>query len=240
MLKKILLILILISMFLIGINVKDNKISYISIGDGLSKGMNYNNFESIGYSDYIYNYLKKDNKIELYTKEFSNENNRITDLIDDINNNISIKVDNKKIYIQNAIKNAEILTISIGMNEILYKYSNHVNNGYMYSYIGECISDLDKLLKIITKLNKNDIFLLGFYNPTSDTELNEFIKYTNNKIEDLCNKYKINYIDTYNIFNNNKHMIYSENNYYPNQDGYKLIANAVKSKLNLNNNLNNS
>ena len=67
MLKKIILILLLISIFLIGINVKDNKISYISIGDGLSKGMIYNNFESIGYSDYLYNYLKNNNKIELYT-----------------------------------------------------------------------------------------------------------------------------------------------------------------------------
>lgn len=233
MLKKIILIFILISTFLIGINVKDNKISYISIGDGLSKSMNYNNFESIGYSDYLYNYFKKDNNVELYTKDFSNENNRITDLIDDINNNISLTIDNKIIYIQNAIKNADILTISIGMNEILYKYSNHVNNGYMYSYIDECISDLNKLLKIITKLNNNNIFLLGYYNPTDDNELDEFIKYTNNKIITLCNNYKINYIDTYNIFNSNKHMIYSQNNYYPNQDGYKLIANAVKSKLNL-------
>lgn len=232
MFKKIILILLLVSIILIGINVKDNKISYISIGDGLSKGMNYNNFESIGYSDYLYNYLKKSNKIELYTKEFSNENNRITDLIDDINNNISININNKKIYIQNAIKNADILTISIGMNEILYKYGNHINDGYMYSYIDECISDLNKLIKIITKLNNKDIFLLGFYNPTDDDELNDFTKYTNNKIKNLCSDYKISYIDTYSIFNNNKHLIYNENNYYPNQDGYKLIANSIKNKLN--------
>jgi len=234
MLKKILLILLLILIILIGIKVKDNKISYISIGDGLSKGINYNNFESIGYSDYLYNYLKKDNKIELYTKDFSNENNRITDLIDDINNNINISIDNKKIYIQNVIKNANILTISIGMNEILYKYGNHVNDGYMYSYIDECINDLSKLFKIITKLNNNDIFIIGYYNPTDDNELDEFIKYTNKKVIDLCNKYNIDYIDTYIIFNNNKHLIYNENNYYPNQDGYKLIANAVKNQLKLN------
>lgn len=233
MFKKIILFLLLVSIVLIGINVKDNKISYISIGDGLSKGMNYNNFESIGYSDYLYNYLKKNNKIELYTKDFSNENNRITDLIDDINNNISININNKKIYIQNAIKNADILTISIGMNEILYKYGNHVNDGYMYSYIDECISDLNKLIKIITKLNNKDIFLLGFYNPTDDNELDEFIEYTNKKVIELCNEYKINYIDTYSIFNNNKHLIYNDNNYYPNQDGYKLIANSIKNKLNL-------
>ena len=233
MLKKIILIILLISIFFIGIKVKDNKISYISIGDGLSKGMNYNNFESIGYSDHIYNYLKKNNKIEIYTKDFSNENNRITDLIDDINNNISIDINNKKIYIQNAIKNTEILTISIGMNEILYKYSNHVNNGYMYSYIDECINDLNKLFKIIKKLNNKNIIFIGYYNPTDDNELDVFIKYTNKKVIELCNEYKINYIDTYSIFNNNKHLIYNKNNYYPNQDGYKLIAKAVKNKLKL-------
>lgn len=233
MFKKIIFCLLLISIFLIGINVKDNKISYISIGDGLSKGMNYNNFESSGYSDYLYNYLKKNNKIELYTKDFSNENNRITDLIDDINNNIVININNKTIYIQNAIKNADILTISIGMNEILYKYGNHVNDGYMYSYIDECINDLDKLFKIITKLNNKNIFMLGYYNPSNDIELDKFIKYINKKVIELCDKYKINYIDTYSIFNNNKHMIYDKNNYYPNQDGYKLIANSIKNKLNL-------
>ena len=118
------------------------------------------------------------------------------------------------------------------MNEILYKYGNHVNDGYMHSYIDECISDLNKLMKIITKLNNKDIFLLGFYNPTDDNELDEFIKYTNNKIKDLFSNYKINYVDTYNIFNNNKHLIYNKNNYYPNQDGYKLIANSIKNKLN--------
>ena len=75
--------------------------------------------------------------------------------------------------------------------------------------------------------------MIGYYNPTDDNELDEFIKYTNKKVIELCNEYKINYIDTYNIFNNNKHFIYNKNNHYPNQDGYKLIANAVKNKLKL-------
>lgn len=230
-LKKILLIIILSFIFLISIN-KDDKISYVSIGDGLSKGINYNNYEGIGFSDYISNHIRKSGKLKMYSNNFSNTDERITDLIDDINENISTIVDNNKITIQNAIKNADVLTISIGMNEILYKYSSNVNDGYMYSYIDECMNDMVELIELITKLNNKNIYLLGFYNPINDVRLDKFIKYSNDKLIEICNNNNITYVNLYDIFKSNKHMIYNLNNYYPNQDGYKLIANEIIKMLN--------
>ncbi len=227
MLKKILLLVILIITFIISTSFTNDKMSYIAIGDGLSKGINYNNYQTIGYSDYVADYLKKNNKLNNYSKDFTNENNRITDIINEINNNTSIN----NITIQETIKKADILTISIGMNEIIYKYNDKINAGYMYDYIDDLIKDLEILLNKITKLNKNKIFLLSLYNPKENKELDKYIKYTNNKIINLLNNYNITYIDTYKIFNNNKHLIYTKNNYYPNQDGYKLIAKEIIKKI---------
>lgn len=227
MFKKILLLVILIITFIISTSFTNDKLSYITIGDGLSKGINYNNYQTIGYSDYIADYLKKNNKLNNYSKDFTNENNRITDIINEINNNTSIN----NITIQETIKKADILTISVGMNEIIYKYNDKINSGYMYEYIDDLINDLEILLNKITKLNKNKIFLLSLYNPKENKELDKYIKYTNNKIINLLNNYNITYIDTYKIFNNNKHLIYNKNNYYPNQDGYKLIAKEIIKKI---------
>lgn len=227
MLKKIIVLIILIITFIISISFNNDKLSYVSIGDGLSKGINYNNYQTNSYSDYIATYLRNNNKLNNYSNEFTSENYRITDLVNEINNNISIN----NITIQETIKKADIITISIGMNEIMYKYNDKISAGYMYEYIDDLIKDLDILLKKLTKLNKNKIFLLSLYNPQENKELDKYIRYANNKIINLLNIYSITYIDTYNIFNNNKHLIYNKNNYYPNQDGYKLIAKEIIKKL---------
>lgn len=229
--KKILLLITLSIIFIMTIK-KDDKVSYISLGDGLSKGINYNNYESIGFSDIISENLRKKDKLKFYTKNFSNIDNRITDLIDDINKNISTTINGKEITIQNAIKNANLITLSIGMNEIMYKYSSNINDGYMYSYIDECMNDIKILLNKIKKLNNKDIYLLGYYNSTTDLSLDKFIKYSNNKLIDICKEYEIKFINLHNIFKNNKHLIYNQKNYYPNQDGYKLIANQILKEIN--------
>lgn len=229
--KKILLLITLSIIFIMTIK-KDDNVSYISLGDGLSKGINYNNYESIGFSDIISENLRKKDKLKFYTKNFSNIDNRITDLIDDINKNISTTINGKEITIQNAIKNANLITLSIGMNEIMYKYSSNINDGYMYSYIDECMNDIKILLNKIKKLNNKDIYLLGYYNPTTDLSLDKFIKYSNNKLIDICKEYEIKFINLHNIFKNNKHLIYNQKNYYPNQDGYKLIANQILKEIN--------
>lgn len=230
--KKILLLIILLITIFISINIKDDKLSYVSLGDGLSKGINQNNYESYGYSDYLSNYLKQNNKLKLYTKDFTEKDMRITDLIKMIEDNKYTYIDNKKLTIQNVIKNANIITISLGMNEILYKYNNEINESYMYSYIEEITNDMKKLIKLIKKYNNKKIFILGLYNSKEDTTLNKYIIDANNHLKKISDKENINFINLYDIFKNNKHLIYNSNNYYPNHDGYKLIANKIIKMLN--------
>ena len=56
---KIIILIMLFMVIIIGVKFKNDKMSYISIGDGLSKGINYNNYKGMGYSDYLYNTLMR-------------------------------------------------------------------------------------------------------------------------------------------------------------------------------------
>ena len=79
--KKVLILLIIILVIIIYLTNKDTKIYYVSLGDGISRGINENNKISYGYSDYIKNYLFDIDKLEFYTKQFSNKDKRTTDII---------------------------------------------------------------------------------------------------------------------------------------------------------------
>ena len=231
MLKRIVLLIILIITFLIGINFKDNKLYYISLGDGLSKGINYNGYEGKGYSDFIASDLEKTKKIKFYTKEFSNEDDRITDLINKIEENIEIEVDNKKITIQSAISKADIITLSIGFNEIMYKYKNNTNTSYMYNYIDSYIKDMEKLIIMLRKYNNKKIYVLGYYNSSNNNDINKYIIYANDKLIKICTDKNTYYVNLYDIFKNNKKLIYNINTSFPNEEGYKLIANEILKSI---------
>lgn len=227
--KKLFLLLLFFLTFLISICIKDNKVDYISLGDGLSLGINENNYISNGYSDYVRDYLNEINKLKFYSKVFSKQDIRITDLINNINENEFLEVDNKTLYIQSALNKADLITISVGLNEIMYKYSN-TNSSYLYDYIDSYIQDYVNLIKIIKKYNNKKIIVLGYYNPINEKELDKYIIYANDKLINLCNKEKIEYIDLYNIFKNRNYLIYNLTNYYPNTEGYKLISKEIIKK----------
>ena len=83
---------------------KDTKVYYVSLGDGISRGINENDIEGYGYSDYVKDYLNKINKLEFYTKKFSGIDYRTTDIINNIEDNIEIIQNNKKITIKNECR----------------------------------------------------------------------------------------------------------------------------------------
>ena len=138
--KKIILILILfLSIWFIYNNTIDEKINYLVLGNDLS-------IDEDNYSLYVKNYLDSKNILGDYNTSFVDLDLRITDLINKIKYNESVKINNKTVGINMLLKNADVITISIGMNELYYKLS--INNENVYTYIK------DK--------NNNTIFILKF------------------------------------------------------------------------------
>ena len=180
---KGLLILLLIS-FIIFIIYRfniDNKIYYINITDS-----------DITYNKEIKNYLNKNKKLEKYIN-YKDLNYRITDLINEINDNKEIRINGKKFTLQNSLIKADLLTVKIGSNEIKYKIKDKDLTG-LYNYIDEYLNDLDKLFKLLRKYDKETIIYINTVNNQNEY-IDEIIEYLNLKVEELCNDYKIEYME---------------------------------------------
>ena len=158
--------------------------------------------------------MGKFNKI-LETKMSSEE------LLEDIDNNIEIY---ENVTIQNIINSASIITIMLNPNEIY--------NTKTYNELEIIINNINQILSKIRKISNAKIYFLGFYNIYDNKEKDNKIIYTNSKIENLCKKYKIDYIDLYNVLKNRKYLFYINDNNLPNKDANIMISNEILKKYN--------
>lgn len=205
--KRIFVILIILITILIYYKFENKKINYVAI----------NITEKENYSDYFVKNIKKLGKFNkiLETKMSSEE------LLEDIDNNIEIL---ENVTIQNIINSASIITIMLNPNEIY--------NTKTYNELEIIINNINQILSKIRKISNAKIYFLGFYNIYDNKEKDNKIIYTNSKIENLCKKYKIDYIDLYNILKNRKYLFYINDNNLPNKDANIMISNEILKKYN--------
>lgn len=165
-----------------------------------TKKIYYFSIDNYGYSKNIKVSLKdKLQNSVIYKKE----DYRVMDLTNDIIYNKEFIYNNKNYTFNNLLIKANYITISIGMDDLLYK--KEIN----YDYIDELINDIEKLLILIRKYNKDKIYFLSLYDSQS---ISKFIKYANKKIKKICKKNKINYVDISKINKiNNKNKMYIAN-----------------------------
>ena len=205
--KRIFVILIILITILIYYKFENKKINYVAI----------NITEKENYSDYFVKNIKKLGKFNkiLETKLSSEE------LLEDIDNNIEIY---ENVTIQNIINSASIITIMLNPNEIY--------NTKTYNELEIIINNINQILSKIRKISNAKIYFLGFYNIYDNKEKDNKIIYTNSKIENLCKKYKIDYIDLYNVLKNRKYLFYINDNNLPNKDANIMISNEILKKYN--------
>ena len=197
--KKILTIVIIaLAVLLIYLGFKDKDIYYLSLGDSLANGVNGIGVKDYGYADYVKDYLDNNDLLDNYASLTSN-NKRSIDLIKEIEENVKITVDET---IQNALIKADIITISIGMNDLFSNitFNNDFSVNDLYNKLDEVALDLDKLFKLLRDYSKEEIIFIGFYNCLKEEELVEFFKYANDKISKLASSYDIDYLDIYEDF----------------------------------------
>jgi len=213
---------------------KDTKVYYLSLGDSLAAGQTPLGKISNSYSDYIKDYLKEEGVLEFYTKDFSKSGYRSIDLLNDLYANRSITVDNKEITIKHALIKADLVTLSIGANDLFYKLKlgniTDTNFEDIYTYIDEVILDVDKLLYELRMSCKEEIMVFGFYNPFVNfssglaTAIEPMIIYANKEMKNIVKKYDMTYIDIHNVFLDNPYYLPSNLEIHPLDDGYKAMA----------------
>ena len=159
----------------------DKKVYVLSIGDYITLGNKDNN-----YQKYIMKYFDDNKKLEKNVIFANDGDYRIIDLLNDIKNNKEFNYKNKVYTLNNSLIKADIIFISIGMNDLMY---NKINNNY--DYIDDVLKDLDKLLKLVRKYSKERIFIFNYYNLSS----NDLTNYVNKRLVKLVDNYNINIID---------------------------------------------
>lgn len=222
--KKIIFTIILfLSCYLIYTLTNNNNLNYVTLGDSLSKGVTPYFANGYGYSNYIVDYLKKNNKLNSYNDDFASIDYRITDLI----NLININYETNNQTINQAIHSADIITISVGMQELYYKINTNDTN--IYTYIDKMLEDTEELFTLIRKNNNKKIYMLGYYNTKNTNQ--DLFNYANIKLKEICQKNKITYIDTQSIFYKNTTYFENPNSFNPNLQGYYKIYEKIIEKF---------
>ncbi len=161
------------------------------------------------------------NSKELYPSDYNYSYNemRTTDLINDIKSN-------KKIgdrFLQNFFIKSNLIIINVGINDVLSILESSNISEY-YDYFDSYLNDVEELFKLIRIYDKEKIIFIGIYNPFIDS-YNDFFSYLNSKLNDLCIKYYIDYIDILDIFDNS----YLDGIRF-NELGYKYIFDKIKTR----------
>lgn len=231
--------IILVSIFFI---TRDKEIYYLSLGDSLAAGQTPNNTISESYGDYVAEYLKDKEVLEFYTKKFAKSGYRSIDLLNDLKNNKKVNVNGKELTIKHALIKADIVTLSVGSNDLFYKLN--IGNEFdlnefddIYTYVDESINDVDKLLYELRKSCKEQIMVFGFYNPFTNfssslaNTIEPIIIYANGKMENIVKKYNMTYVDIHDTFLANDNYLPSKLEIHPTKDGYKAMAKSVISLI---------
>lgn len=232
--KLVIFFLALIPIYIIYTMTYEENFTYVSIGDDLAKG--HTPFDTYGesYTDYVYSYLKSKNSKTELNIDFIEEDIRITDLIDKIKN--ADKQNNKTL--PQIIKEANIITISIGSEELFSKIRSNYelyikDNTKIFKYIDEMINNYEELIKEMKKITKADIFIIGYYNPINDNtaSLESIFNYLDIKFKNLEKKHKINYVPINEGFNQNTYYLPNPNHAFPSLEGYNYISTRIIEKI---------
>lgn len=222
--KKVILILILfLSCYFIYNFTKDDRVSYLTLGDSLSKGTTEYGVVNKGYSDYVKEYLKENGKLKDYNKIFTSNDYRILDIIKILSYNE--KKDNYSL--NRLIKESDIITISLGMTEIYNKIEKKDQN--IYTYIDTMINDYTKILDYIKKFPHQEVIILGYYNTLGVS--NDIFDYANYKLEKECKERGFTYIELSKTLDNNPIYFSKKNTFIPNIEGYEKISQIIVEKI---------
>ena len=224
--------IVILAVFLIYLTTLDKSISYVALGDFLTVGVTADSDIEYSYTDYINEYLKKKNVVGEYIKDFADNNYRTTDIIRDIEDNKKIMINNKERTLKNVLIKADLLTVSIGLNDVISIMASEDVNGNFYNYLDTILVDIDKLFGLLRQYCKEDIIVVGYYNPYyGNKRYDSAFSYMNTKVNYLSQKYGIKYVDIYDLYESNLDFLPIINDIHPSKVGYNSIFDMIKPIL---------
>lgn len=233
--KLVIFFLAIVIIYLIYTFTYKEEYTYLAIGDDLAKG--HTPFDTYGssYTDFLYDYIKEIKPEAKINKDFIEEDLRVKDLLTKIKNT---STESGK-TLTRLIKEAELITISIGSEELFSKLrSNYelysLNNKKMFEYVDNMIDELDELITEIQKIKKSEIYLIGYYNPlqnTEETKIESIFNYIDTKLKVVEKNHKIHYVSIYEGFKEKGTYLPNPNHAFPSIEGYNYISNEIIKEM---------
>lgn len=180
--KKLLFVLFTVLLiFVIYLANMDKKVYYLALGDSTGRDNNY--------SFYVKDYLNEKNVLEKAVYDYSDSDDRITDIY----NRIISNEKSKEGTLKHALIKADLVTLKINIDDV-YEKIDDPSFVDVYDYIDDLVKDFEKLLNLIRKYCKEDIMFIGYSYRNDNTDEKDLIDYLNKRYKEVCDKYDVIFV----------------------------------------------
>ena len=202
-------------------------IDYVALGDSLAAGVTPFGGIDKGYPDFLLDDLTQSNRIKDF-ENFGHSGYTATQLENDL-------LTNKEV--QKEIKHADLITLDIGANDLIYTMKNEPQNaGAMLKNLSV---NIPEIMGTIKELNpRADVYVMGYYNPfkyfPAEQKLlvDPVLAQLNLILEQSVNLYGYEYVPTEKVIEQNYNL------YLPNPAdvhlslaGYKAIGDTFYEEI---------
>ncbi len=149
------------------------------------------------------------------------------------------RLDQKQVI--KSLKDSDIIIVTIGANDIMKVVKSNFTNLEMEPFTQAQAQYEERLDTVFAKIRKQNpdapIYLLGMYNPffkwfAHIEELDKILENWNISSQVVVKRYdNVTYVPTDDLFRNQKEDLLAEDNFHPNSEGYKLIADRVYEEI---------
>ncbi len=197
------------------------KVDYVALGDSIAAGQTPNKTIGTGYADMIAAELDKQAALASFTKSYATPGETSAGLLTKL----------QRSDVQAAVKNAELVTISSGANDLLaFANSGSTDPLKALEVINKVDQNLTASIQKIKLLNKNaDIYLFGYYFPfpnmeagTKKDNLMMAFNYFNSQLKSTAKAQSVTFVDVSTSFK--AEYLPNVNDIHPNEAGYKVFA----------------
>ncbi len=156
----------------------DEKYDVVALGDSLAFGVLADKTIGEGYADYVALLLEEEDRLSSFNKGFSVPGYKTMDILNDFDLNVEKAsvgykhAQGEKSTITEAIKAAEVITLSIGANDVLSHLKRNDDGSFTYNLLEvqkamtQTANNIHTIFKEIREINPNaQIIVMGYYNP---------------------------------------------------------------------------
>jgi len=197
----------------------ENKVQIVAIGDSLTRGTGDETGK--GYVGWLKEELKTGLKKEVYVLNHGINGYRSENVLNDLKT---------KADIVESVKEADIITLSIGANDLFHAGEEEINPDVIRDRFAGAEEAMVKVLDLLSQLNpRATILCVGLYNPFADLSIGKetgiLVKEWNYRVMQVATKYpKMVYVPTEDLFSIQGSKYLSSDHYHPNGEGYKRIG----------------